>query len=673
MPAFTSISPEQQREQLRPAESWPFLRITWSPNDRQLLGDARHFATKTDVKAIRLHGNPLLIGPQLWWYVLTEGYASDLEVEALREHSSEHQWFPYRELMSRFLRWAASASAEERTTFLHGCREHATDFGDAPIAALDFNGIVDVLAGISKVTPKLLRVVALHWLAQWQAGRDGKTLAYAKAVKYEKDNDKVGWGLGPAPLSCREWQTELLKHETSGRLLTPDARTKLTALALVPEASAAPNSATSPPWKKLLRSHALVEDADMIRQLEGLRTLPDASAPVISAALSSLITDGGFDLGTRVAIQLSQAKTAAELSLAANSAWTGCTSSQRLRLRVQLAEFLKEVITQYGPAVDSAAVNTTLARLAPVIMAAQQRGYSSWSTAAAAVSRCDALPPTVLGPLSTAVDIETFRLGIRNTLNHLVTTVQHDALVEKVTDVLSSAGPASTDWFVSGALRPSATMAARAPGMGAQSSVQASASPNPCAARALSLATPTVATGFQPPTSMPATSCIRVSGLDTCSTVEATSELSVALGTPIYVDQEDIKRGYAFATISPELYNNLFSLTSKRVFAFLSGASCTMSAHGANNEAYIADTDKHLNVAPAERQVESGRPKRKLVTTPKLNKSQRRQREAQAAVSNPPGPKTAESQLHVAPPHDQSTGHQVQYARGHTWDGYRQN
>ena len=59
------------------------------------------------------------------------------------------------------------------------------------------------------------------------------------------------------------------------------------------------------------------------------------AAQVGAATLSSLVSDGQYDLGTRVAVQLGQAKTAAELSLAANSAWAACTALQRSRVRIQ--------------------------------------------------------------------------------------------------------------------------------------------------------------------------------------------------------------------------------------------------------------------------------------------------------------------------------------------------
>ena len=88
-------------------------------------------------------------------------------------------------------------------------------------------------------------MVALQWLVVGQPQRDMKTLAYSKTTKFEKDNNTVGWAFGATPLLCREWQIELQKHETSGYLARPHTQTKLTALALVPEAHGASSVPTS--------------------------------------------------------------------------------------------------------------------------------------------------------------------------------------------------------------------------------------------------------------------------------------------------------------------------------------------------------------------------------------------------------------------------------------------
>ena len=643
------------------------LRVTWDPQHKQLLGDVRHHATKVDVNLIRLEANPLLIGPQLWWYVLTAGYSTNLELEALQEHDARHQWLPYHELMAQFLKWAAQAGPEDRRAFLHGCRSHLSEFGDGPVAALDFNGMVSLLAGTEKVTPKLLRVAALHWLSSWQAGRNGKTLAYANLLKFEKEGDKVGWAFGPAPLSCREWQAELGKHEASGALCTPDARTRLTALSLVPDDKGAnPPSATSPAWKRLLRSGAVMEDADMLKQLDALRTLPETTAPVVAAALSALITDGGFDLGTRVAVQLSQAKTSAELFLAANSAWSASCASQRLRLRVQLTEFIKEVMTAYGPAIDASTITATLSHLAPIIVSAQQRGFTAWSTAAAAISRSESLPASILTPMAAAIDVDSFRRSVRGALDLLTTTAHHEALVREVTAALTAASPSATDWFIAGALRPNA------PAIGAPPPQTHPTAPAHSVSRTLALPT-AVTLGSQPPTAMPATSCVRISGLDACDPVESTSELSVALGTPVYIDPQDVSQRFGFATIPPELYNNLFIMSPKRVYTFPSGTNCTLVAHGPNKEPFVAADDNHLNLPPAQRLPVTRPKKRQLTTTPKLSKAQRRAKNKGQPLrpTNPPEAANAEAQLQTVPCVDQQASRTVQYARGMPWEGHR--
>ena len=155
----------------------------------------------------------------------------------------------------------------------------------------------------------------------------------------------------------------------------------------------------------------------MLRHPDGLHAPPDSAAPVNASALLALVSESQFNWGTRTSVQLGAAKTAAELSPAANFAWTACSADQRPCLRVQLSEFIRDVMTSFGPAVDSSAVNETLARLALVVAEAAQRGYSTSTTAAATIKRCDSLPAAVPSPLSKAVSLETFRFALRDALN----------------------------------------------------------------------------------------------------------------------------------------------------------------------------------------------------------------------------------------------------------------
>ena len=160
--AFTTLSPEKQRESVRPAEVWPFLRVAWQTERQQLLGDVRHRASAVDVKMLPLLGNPMYVSPHLWWFVLTAAYASDLELDALTDHASQHSWLPYPQLVTKFLTWAAKATTPQRREFLQACRAHISEFGDGPVSALDFLGLVDLIAGTEQVKPVLLRVCVLH-------------------------------------------------------------------------------------------------------------------------------------------------------------------------------------------------------------------------------------------------------------------------------------------------------------------------------------------------------------------------------------------------------------------------------------------------------------------------------------------------------------------------------
>ena len=107
-------------------------------------------------------------------------------------------------------------------------------------------------------------------------------------------------------------------------------------------------------------------------------------------------------------------------------------------------------------------------------------------------------------------------------------------------------------------------------------------------------------------------------GLDACDPVESTSEL----GTPVYIDPRDVSRGFGFATIAPEVYNNLFTTSPKRVYTFPSGTNCTLVAHGPNEEPFVTAEDNHLNLPPAPRLPVTRPKKRQLTTTPKLSKAQ---------------------------------------------------
>ena len=659
-PSFTTMSPEKQREAIRPAEVWPFLRVAWHHEQQQLLGDVRHRASTVDVKMVPLLGHPLYVSPQLWWFTLTASYASDLELDALKDHAPQHAWHTYPQLVTKFIAWAAAPTPVQRREFLQSCRAHISEFGDGPVSALDFLGLLDLIAGTEQVKPVLLRVCVLHWLSTWAATQDVLTVACKTLLRQEKEGDKVGWSFAPCPLTAREWQAELTKHEKNGKLLTSDARARLTALSMAKPTDEKPASA-SPAWKRVLRAGALVEDEDMLRHLDGLRALPDSAAPVIATALSAPVSESQFDLGTRTSVQLGAAKTAAELSLAANFAWTACSADQRPRLRVQLSEFLRDVMTSFGPAVDSSAVNETLARLALVVAEAAQRGYSTWTTATATISRCDSLPAAVLSPLSKAVSLETFRVALRDALSLLTTAAQHDTLVLKVTEALS--GASSTDWFVSGALRPSSAP----PSTPVHSTIAPLTTSG--AARALQLP---VTPGFQPPTSAPTSTCVRVSALDACDPVETSSELSVALGTPVYVGPTDVARGFGFVTIPSELHRNLFAMAPRRTFTFPSGSECVFVARSPNNDPWTPQVDNNLNVPVAHRH--PSRPnKRTQKSSLKPPKSQRRAQHAQGANTHPPDAHRAKGQLQAFPPHDGTSNRLVHYAQGHPWDGQRNN
>ena len=180
--------------------------------------------------------------------------------------------------------------------------------------------------------PVWLGGCVLRWLSMWAATQDGLTVACKTLLRQEKEGDKVGWSFAPCPLMAREWQAELAKHEKSGKLLTVDARARLTAL-LVTQAADDNRTSSSLAWKRVLQAGALVEDEDMLRHLDGLRALLDFAAPVVAAALPSPVCESQFNRGPRT-VQLGVSKTAAELSLAANSAWTACSDNQRPQLRV---------------------------------------------------------------------------------------------------------------------------------------------------------------------------------------------------------------------------------------------------------------------------------------------------------------------------------------------------
>ena len=65
----------------------------------------------------------------------------------------------------------------QRREFLQSCRAHISEFGDGPVSALDFLGLLDLIAGTEQVKPVLLRVCVLHWLSTWAATQDVLTVA----------------------------------------------------------------------------------------------------------------------------------------------------------------------------------------------------------------------------------------------------------------------------------------------------------------------------------------------------------------------------------------------------------------------------------------------------------------------------------------------------------------
>ena len=361
----------------------------------------------------------------------------------------------------------------------------------------------------------------------------------------------------------------------------------------------------------MLKSAALVEDQDMLQQLNSLRSIPDPASPIAAAALSPLINDGRFDPGTRIALQLSQTKTAAELALPATCAWSGCTTSHRLCLRVQPSEYIREVALACSPAVDINAINATLARLAPVMLAASQRGFNAWPMPLSAMSRCECLRAAVLGPLSTTVSMETFRVRIYNTLELLTTTARYEALVQQMTEVLPATGQNTTDWFVSGEMRPSRASPSLTPGPTPIPSAMPSV-PQPVA-RCLAMPPAPVFNPRRRHSGCPQPTQMRP--------MEATSELSVALHTAIYVDPTDVARGFGFLTISRELYANLLSLAVKRSNYRQARTVCSMRKRPMGRPTHLMKC-KHLNVPLAQQLPAPSRPKkRKLRVAPKLSKA----------------------------------------------------
>ena len=117
--------------------------------------------------------------------------------------------------------------------------------------------------------------------------------------------------------------------------------------------------------------------------------------------------------------------------------------------------FISDVTTTHGRVVDSTTIKATLARLAAVQVVPAQLGYNTWSLVTCSLNKCDTLPVTILTPMSKAVGLEIIRVNVRDTLAVPTTSTQHDALVNKVTEVLSHQSVSTTDWFMSGALRPS--------------------------------------------------------------------------------------------------------------------------------------------------------------------------------------------------------------------------
>ena len=586
--AFSALSPQLRREQLRVVEAWPVTSVVWTSAGK-LNATARHHAERVDVDEIdlnALHGHTLRGSLALYWQCLT-GRLSGLDRTALRDHAANYHWPVFAEALDEMLRWAAKASPSLQHDLQQEAAAALAPFKPDALRDISFTEFLRVLGFQAATTPVSLQVPLLHWLGRWSARQQGSTLACDALIVQQPAAPNMTVTAGPCPLSSKEWGAELKQRETDKSLVMVDVLSRFAAYA----SPAAGGPPAEPNWMVFLKSDAAVAQEECVKDLALFAEVPDGDAPRLASALGLLA--GPIALKGKTKEYLGTVTTAAMLHVAARAIHSECPVGHRAALHKELNAMIAVLKDKHGARLGVDYAATTLATVAPIILAAERRQFTGWDAAALAIAGADGIPVTAFSILGPVKDIASFRIAIRQLAKTMVTQLEHDALRQQVKQTLSVT-QTNDDWFVQGAEAPGAPLPNPAPGL--QSGIEAVTGTAPLTANF---------TGFAPKTSAASAGVVRLSGLSPAGATSMAPLLTAELGVPLFITAEDARRGFGFATITAAKYAAMFDDANPERFFYLGQWRVTVSSKkqggATHGTLYRSDPALDLTVRPEAR------------------------------------------------------------------------
>ena len=273
--------------------------------------------------------------------------------------------------------------------------------------------------------------------------------------------------------SAQTWYQELRACERDDSITFPTALTVLAAAEskarATPQSAAAAHSKRAPPpapalaapgsslptWEHFWQQAPHTNAQDILSLLDGLASVPDASASHVAGAVLIIIKH--LHLPPKASQLLNLATTAALLVPAAKNAWLLCPEANKHRLRPELERLCSTVATKFASTLSGAAKILALPAIQPHITANAARPGVNWSSVALQPASTPSFPLTAYIALDNVVDATTFRQGIHQLCQPtcLSTATEYQHLQERVKQFLPVVREVeSSDWFFAGLSAP---------------------------------------------------------------------------------------------------------------------------------------------------------------------------------------------------------------------------
>ena len=353
------------------------------------------------------------------------------EQSYLQEHLPG-SWLSYRSALELLIDWRAGTTQTQQHDLARVAAQHYTPFGDAPVRAMNFRTLLEMLALVPRVKPVILRVPLLHWLPRWAAQHAGSTL---RCPQIQAVSDGAAGPAGtpaqrpaPCPIGAQTSYEERRSRERNGSIAFPTAlkvlaaaKTKARAVAGLAAAPAGRPSLASipadsapsralPTWEKFLEHAPHTGTQNGVSLLDGLTAVSEASASHVAGTILIIIKD--LRVPNRAHQLLNLATTTALLVQAARTAWLQCPEPCKHQLRPQLERLCVTVASKFGSTLNTSAKNAALQAIQPHITANADRPGVNWTSFALQMAATTAFPITAYTAVQGVVDAATFRQGI---------------------------------------------------------------------------------------------------------------------------------------------------------------------------------------------------------------------------------------------------------------------